>query len=191
MRGTIEISPMYIYESGIPWELKLYILYLLFIVCLSLIKSFGLLRQIGFFKFSKRSNEITADSLASAASSNKMPKDFSAARNLFHQAEGKFTYVCEISSAKLQQLKQFANLNVLLGRIVVLMIIVKELNAIITTEITHTFFLSIIPQILAPFILGLIVSGALYVFCIFYEGVLARRKASWNYFCSQAESVKS
>lgn len=191
MQETVQWQPL---SDGprLPWESRYYILFLFLGVGFSLVRAFGLLRQIGFLRFTKRNREITGDSLALDAFSYTLPKEFALVRSFLDQAESKFTYLYEISGSKIQQLRQFANLNIFLGRVVALMLFVNEIDEIITTKITHTFFvLSLAEQVLTPFIFGLIVSGAIYAFCIFYEGILARRRISWNYFCSRAESLNS
>ncbi len=191
MQETVEWQPL---SDGprLPWEARFYILFLFLVVGFMVIRVFVLLRQIGFLNFSKHTKEFTVDSLVTAAFLNMLPKELPLITTILNQAEIKFTYLYEISTSKIRQLKQFANFIGSLGRIVALMLFVNAINEVITTKITSTLFvLGLIPQVLVPFVFGLIVSAGIYAFCIFYEGVLARRRANWNYFCSQAESAGS
>jgi hypothetical protein len=194
--SQIQWDPMY--EYRLPWESRFLVLYLLFVVAVSVARSVPLLRQLWWFSVSRRrslqksdSENDRADLLAAAALANRFASDPEASPSgrQLQLAESRFMYTWEMCSATVRSMKRLAVLTFLLSIALPAMQAAETLRRAWESKIIGTAaFAAGMSEVLMPFALGVFVCAALYAPCSLYEGMLARRRASWNYFCARVRS---
>lgn len=178
-----------------PWQLRLYILYLFVVFGISLVRSLGLFRQLWSSPFGRRSRDKEADSLAVSGLTNRLPREGereSGGRDLSDQvqrAENRFLYLWEMCVMRVASMKRLVVLTLLFGALTFVSLVI-ELCAAIATEKTVgiSVFAANFAELLTPLALGLTLCVWLYFVVGFYEGVLARRRTSWNYFCARMKN---
>jgi hypothetical protein len=95
-------------------------------------------------------------------------------------------------ATRVASLKRLALLTFLLTAFVFVTLMANLLAQVGTERIVGTGFLAgRIAESLAPLALGILVCAVLYATCGFFEGVLQRRRASWNYFIERARNQAS
>lgn len=194
--SQIQWDPMY--EYRMPWESRLLVLYLLLVFAVSVARSVPLLRHLWWFSVSKwrslqksDSENEKADWLAAAALANKLsrhPDPTPSARQL-QLAESRFLYAWEMCSAGVGSMKRLVPLTLLLSVLVLLTLTIQLLRKILLQKAFGMAALAGgMSQTLMPLLLGVFVCAVLYAACSLYEGMLMRRKASWNYFCARVKN---
>jgi hypothetical protein len=191
-------DPVYVTHT-LPWEAKFLILYLLVVLGIWLVKSGRLTRQ--FWSLStKKWRPLGKASIAGedvnllAASGlvNRLPNNASVSSLRIRQVDCRFLYLWEMCAARVASLKRLALLTFLLTAFVFVTLMANLLAQVGTEKIVGTGFLAWrIAESLAPLALGILVFAVLYATCGFFEGVLQRRRASWNYFIERAKNQAS
>lgn len=130
-----------------PWESKLFALYILTVLVFLVVRCITLLHHV----------------------------------RTLRPAGGKFLYTWEMCMARVAAMKRLALLTLLLS---VLLAVNGAANVLVKIQETHAAGTGAIAggaaEVLALFELGLFVCAALYAVSSFYEGVLERRRVSWN-----------
>jgi len=187
-----------VFEYHAPLAAKMLLLYLLAVLLFSVVRSASLIRQLWFFAARKLdllqesgNSDEKARLLAASGLANKLPSEVvnkaAGGTGLLRQAEGRFLYAWEICSAKVRSLKRLAVLTFLLSTIVCTFLITAVLQDIAVEKATHVAaFSGVLAEALVFFGFGIFVCTVLYSAYALYEGMLTRRKASWNYFCAKA-----
>ena len=138
----------------LPWGSRLFILYLLAVVIVSVVKSISVLRTLWF---SKRG------SLGQSG------------------PEEEFVQAWESCSNRVQSMKRWIFVTLFWTVLVALMLLRN--NFVIVAEQKRIWpgaFYGFTAEMLAIVALGILVCAVLYTACVFYEGALERRKESWN-----------
>jgi hypothetical protein len=188
-------DPIYVNHT-LPWEAKFLILYLLVVLGVWLVKSGKLTRQ--FWSLSTRKwlplqKVIIAGEdvnlLAASGLVNRLPNNASVSPTCIRQVDCRFLYLWEMCATRVASLKRLALLTFLLTVFVFVTLMANLLAQVGTEKIVGTGFLAgRVAESLAPLALGILVCAVLYATCGFFEGVLQRRRASWNYFCERAKN---
>lgn len=180
------------------WESRILFLYLLFLFAVFLGKSIDLARQLGWFSFTRRvaplkpgDEDAVADHLAASALTNRSwsnhPQPGLTLRHL-QLAEIKFLYRWETCSAVARSLKKLAVLTVLLSALAVL-----ESTKTALTEVSQSRHVSFptarMAQSFGVASLGWLAAVVLFAEYSFCDGLLARRKSWWNYFCATVRNA--
>jgi hypothetical protein len=197
MQETSQIGwdPMSI-EYRPPWEHKIFVLYLILIVVVSLVKSASLTRQLWSIARVPLSKYGSAKErgrlLAASALSNGLPKQVSErdsgegiAAPVLQEAESKFLVLWEACSAKVQSMKRLVVLTFLASLLVAAYRARTMLVLFFEKEFGVAAFSGGMGEVLMFFALGVLVCTVLYAACGFYEGVLQRRRESWNRLCER------
>lgn len=184
-----------------PWEYRIFVLYASIVLVISLVKWAGLGRQLWSFSISRRlslqkhgSSSEKAELLARSGLANKLPNEavFKAwaegdRPTLLQQAEGRFLFLWKMCSVKVASLKRLVILTLLLSVFVFVSLTIRFLTYMCSSKTAGIALITgSIAELLTPFSLGILVCAVLYAVYGFYEGVLMRRMASWNYFCKKA-----
>jgi biopolymer transport protein ExbB/TolQ len=185
-----------------PWEYRIFVLYSGIVLLISLVKWVSLGRQLWSFSISRRlslqqhgtSNE-KAELLARSGLANKLPNEAVAKAwaerdplTLLQEAESRFLFLWEMCSAKVASLKRLGILTSLLSVLVFVSLTIRFLTDLTISKATGIAVITgSIAESLVPFSLGILVSAVLYAIYGFFQGVLIRRMASWNYFCRKAD----
>jgi hypothetical protein len=187
----------------LPWESRLFILYLLLVLCISLVESGSLVRQLWSLSASRwdplrkpGSGIEWADLLAAAGLMNRLPheivdraSDGAVSLPRVQQAEGRFLYLWGMCSAKLASLKRLLPLTLLLAIFALVSVAINLLTEVTVQKMAGMAFLAgSIAEGLVPLALGVLICAVLYAVCGFFEGMLTRRQASWNYFCTRVKN---
>ena len=137
-----------------PWEARLFILYLLVIVTTSLVKS---ARVVHILWLSKRS------SLKKSST------------------EGEFALAWERCSNKVQSVKRWVFVTLLWTVLVAAMLLRREFMFFIAQKMFWSgAFFQPTAEVLTVFVLGILVCAALYTTCTLCEGALLGRRESWK-----------
>lgn len=194
-------AAIYIYH---PWEDRIFILYLVIALAVSLVKWVSLGRQLWSFSISRllslqqhSTSSERAELLARSGLANKLPNKAVAKAwaedrpTLLQQAESRFLFLWEMCSVKVVSLKRLVILTLLLSILVFVSLTIQFLTDLTVSKATGIAVITgSIAESLTPFSLGILVCAALYAVYGFYRGVLTRRIASWNYFCSSASQIE-
>jgi hypothetical protein len=180
-------------DVRLPWESRIFIVYLCVISAIFVIKSVNLFWQLWSFRAKIRlgSDSDTADSLATLALAHRLPKEIpkgvftQRSPSLIQQADARFLYVWEICSAKVKSMKRLAILTFLISVLVSTALLLRDIAEIgFEKYIGIGYCAGIMEEVLLTFCSGLCICAILYAAYSFYEGGLARRKISWNYYCT-------
>jgi hypothetical protein len=130
--------------------------------------------------------------LAASGLVNRLPNNASVSSPCIRQVDCRFLYLWEMCATRVASLKRLALLTFLLTAFVFVTLMANLLAQVGTERIVGTGFLAgRIAESLAPLALGVLVCAVLYATCGFFEGVLQRRRASWNYFIERARNQAS
>ncbi len=200
-----------VYEVRLPWESKVFLLYLFTVLAISVGRSLNLARKLGWFSVSRRTSLGKANSgiqgpdlLAASALANRLVDDLpgrllsesghqpkkdnaTALLRLMEQAEFKFLYSWEMCSTKVESIKRLAVLTSLLS-VLLLVCRATTILAYITAQkvVGNAFVAGSMAEVFVLLALGIFVCALLYAIYTFYEGTLRRRRASWKYFCARS-----
>ncbi len=187
-------DPMY--EGRLPWEARIFLIYLLVVFAVLLVRSINLARQLGWFSFGKRvpteksDEDDTANLLARSALERTFPHAGTPEGDLaiLQLADVKFRFAWQMCVAKVSSTKRLALLTFLLSLLTLTWGTIGVLADIIREKTAPVGFLAASSaEVLKPFALGVLACAALYAVSSFYEGALDRRKARWNHFCASAK----
>lgn len=149
----------------LPWGSRLFILYLMLVVTVSVVKSSSVLRTLWF---SKRGSLRPSS------------------------PEGNFVQAWESCSNKVQSIKRWIFVTLFWTVLVAAMLLRN--NFLIVTEQKRLWpgaFYGSTAEMLTIFALGILVCAVLYTACAFYEGALERRKESRNNVRPTIENSRS
>ncbi len=184
-----EVTPM-------PWQSRFLALYLLAALGVGLAKSISLAEHLWWFwprrfGFHQDTDEdsMKANRLATSALANRKwsrQPDFSLSLRQVQLAETVFRYRQELCSAEIGSLERLALLTLLLSTFALVTLAIELLSRIsLSKSYGIAAFLGGMAQALTPLALGVFVCAVLYAVASWHEGMLARRRASWNYFCAR------
>ena len=197
---VVQWDPMY--EHHLGGATKLFLLYLLIVVAISLAKSIGLARQLLRLRRILPKETLNEHGKAELLAASAIGMRFSTDRSnlgsdvsaseysrILLQANNKFLYTWELCAAKAASIRKLTLLTLLLS------VLILTFSAItILMEIMHLksrsigVFTGTVADELVPFALGILICAVLYALFSLFEGILMRRRARWNYFCAKAKS---
>ena len=150
------------FDQQLPWESRLFILYLCVVITVSLVKSGSVLRTLWH---SKR------DSLQLSGT------------------EDQFALAWERCSNKAQSIKRWVFVTLFWTVLVTATLLRKEFIFFTEQKMfwTGALFVPTV-DVLTILVLGLLVCAVLYTACALYEGALRRRKESWSRTRSRTEN---
>ncbi len=197
---TVQWDPMM--EHRLSWGAKLFVLYLLAVLVVSIVKAINLATQL--WRFRPRvpkevSNDIEkAEFLAAAAIGARHLAEpvykALAAGNLavLQQANDEFHYIWAMCAAKTESIKRISRLTLLLS---VLALAQGGIRALKEISMSKTFGPAILTGSAAEMLespaTGLLVCAVLYSLVCLFEGTLMHRRARWNYLYETAKSKPS
>jgi len=202
------------YEYRPPLEEKLFFLYLLWMVVLSVAKSVSLAHQLWWFSRDRQilpsalgGKDRGADVLATAALTNRLSSDpaligssqpvdkndDSRSRSqILQEADRRLSYAWEICAAKIRSTKRHIRLTLLLSVLVLAYGATNISRQIaIDKRVGIGSFSSSVAELLMQVALGISVCAAIYAVFNPFENALVRRKAAWKYFCEKSKSQSS
>ncbi len=139
----------------VPWESRLFVLYLLVVVAISFVRILHVLRQLWSF---------THGSV------------------LMRSGENEFLYAWETCSAKIQSMKRLVFFTLLLSVLVAVYRLRTTLTQLVAQKAFGVgAFGGTVVEVLTLFALGILVCALLYAPCGLCEGMLLRRRAAWNH----------
>jgi hypothetical protein len=149
-------------DYHLPWESRLFVLYLIAVLAISIVRLGSLVRQFWSLRhaLAPKSGSVTEGS----------------------ELEIKFFNVWGACSAKVQSMKRAVVLTFLLS----VLVATDGLRATVLAIADQKAFLigafnGGLAEALTLFALGILVCAVLYAICGFCEGILVRRKALWNF----------
>ncbi|MBI3474581.1 MAG: hypothetical protein HY010_02530 [Acidobacteria bacterium] len=152
-----------IVDRQMPWQNKLFVLYLLLVLGISIIRSVGMARQLW---------------LGGLLSKSKKPPDAS------------FLYAYEMCASKAVGIKRMAVLTLILAFV---MLTDGVTNILVGIAQEKQFWLAAaaggLAEVGVMVTLGLLVGAVLYGLSSWCEGILARRRALWVYSRSNDHGV--
>ena len=175
---VVEWDPIY-EGTGVPWESRLFLLYLAVVLVLSIFKSITIIRQLWWFSSNLQ------------ASSNQVRAASEPADSTGHSVlaiENKFQYEADTCGIKIRSIKHLVPLTILLSLLALIRSALRVLDGIATEKRTSLNSLSgIIGEALIPFAFALLVCAIILGVSNLYEGILAHQKARWRYSCAQVK----
>jgi hypothetical protein len=200
---------------GQPTHVRLFIVYLAVVACIAFRYSLRLFWQLYSLRNREvlslqtiRDRAISADLLADYALANRVrserpaeakrtPNLPSEARSkgkdlLLQSAESRFRYLWETSYAKVEAIRRLVPLSLLLSLLTVIYGAYPTFTAVFSSgRVTGRLALyETGAALLDRLSLGIFICAILYVVSSFFEGVLKRRRACWQYFyASSTEKV--
>jgi hypothetical protein len=139
-------------DRQMPWESRLFILYLLVVVTVSIAKSVGVVRALWLSKHASLQQTSIED---------------------------KFVLAWEECSNEVQSIKRWAFVTLFWTFFVVALLLLNELIPFAEHKMLWTgAVFATITEVLPVLVLGLLVCSVLYTVCALYEGALVRRKES-------------
>ncbi|HEV7219924.1 MAG TPA: hypothetical protein VGN39_13710 [Terriglobales bacterium] len=187
-----------------PWEDRIFVLYLVIALAISLVKWVSLGRQLWAFSISRLlslqqhgTSSERAELLARSGLANKLPNEAVAKVSaedrpaMLQQAESRFLFLWEMCSVKVESLKRLVILTLLLSIFVFVSLTIQFLTDLTISKATGIAVITgSIAESLTPFSLGILACAVLYAVYGFYRGVLTRRIASWHYFCTNTSQIE-
>ena len=138
----------------VPWPHKLFVLYVVVIVAISVVKSASVLRHLLPFR-------------GSSLQTSKSDNDFLRA--------------WEECSNKIQSMKRIVVVTLLLSLLIPAYLLVNDLAIFAKEKVFGpAAFLGTVSEVLTVFALGILASTVIYSACAFLEGALVRRVESWR-----------
>jgi hypothetical protein len=139
------------YEGRLPWESRLFLLYLLVVLAVSLVRSVKLLNSGG----------PQADESCAGSSVPRLTGRPSGRLRVLQQADNKFFYTWEMCAAKVGFMKRLVLLTLLLSTLVLVYGTTRILTEIMILKSAPIGFVTgSIAEVLVPFALGIFI-GAL------------------------------
>jgi hypothetical protein len=194
---TVQWNPMM--EHRLSWGAKLFVLYLLAVLVISLLKAVSLATQLWRFR-SRLPKEASNDSekaelLAAAAIGARHLAEpvykALAAGNLavLKQANNEFHYMWAMSAAKAESIKRISRLTLFLSVLALAQGTIGALKEISMPKIFGPALLAgSASETLELLAMGLFVCAVLYSVFSLFEGTLTRRCARWDYLYESAKS---
>lgn len=201
--GAVGWDPISV-NHHLSWQGKLFILYLLLSLLVSIVRSGSLVRQLWFGPSGRRADaESTLDQqekahfIARLALSNRFLKiDQSLATErqdkgnaflvVLKRADIWFRYAWEVCTAKVTAIRRMALLALLLA----LLVLTDGVANVFVWIQQEKRWPAVVAGTLAELVtivgLGAFFAALFYGLSIFYEGALARRRAAWKFFCANA-----
>ena len=154
MQETIVAWDPIIIDRQMPWQEKLFVLYLLLVLGISVVRSVGMVRQLWF------GGALSKD--------NKLP-------------DASFLYEHEVRTAKAMGIHRMAVLTLILAFVMLTDGVTKILVGIAQEKQLWTAAVAGgLAEVGGLVTLGVVVGALLYGLSSLHQGVLARRKALWN-----------
>jgi hypothetical protein len=197
-----------------PLYVKVFVLYLVVVGCLTIVRSLRLAWRL--YSFSSlvslqdiRDGLIHADRLARAALANRLSLEFVAERHpdptnqpqmagdntltrFLQAADSEFLYLLGISYIQVKRMRWLIVLTLLLGCLMATFgtsDLVRGAYLVVGDRIPGVLLLrESIFELLKPLALGILLCVILCVLGNLFDGAMARRKARWNYFYAGAKS---
>jgi hypothetical protein len=179
---------------------KLFVLYLLIVVLISVAKSIRLGAQFWRLKRSsagagnldEKANLLAKSAMGGRSSVDSAYKELGVAEGhlkLLHHANAKFRNLYEMASEETTSVKRLAGLTLLLAVLAMIIDARSTLEEIMKFKLDGIGFLSAsAADALIPLEFGLIICALLYLMFHLFEGTLMRRRANWNCFYAGAKS---
>ena len=199
MQETVQWDPIAINHQT-SWVTRVFFLYLLTVLAISLIKSMSIAAQLWRFRPTLpreiRGESEKADSLAAAAmgvrhsieSAFRMLGITEGHSHILIQANNKFHYVCNVIATKADSLKKLTHVTLLVSVLALVEGTITTLTELVKYKWFGPALLSgSAAEILEPVGWGLLVCALLYFLFSLFEEMLSRRKARWNYFYATAK----
>lgn len=188
-----------------PWYVKVYILYLLVFLGASFVRSILLARSV----WSPRERQLSSQdhgepnvlakvalqgSLAYAPAQNggQLPvapaEDSSLGDRALDRADARFTFLWQLSNGRVRSMKRGVLLTLLFGVLVTVVRVENVLYGISMQKSTsQTVIGASLAEVFTALAPGLLVCLLVYAASSLFEGVLARRRAHWTYFCESSK----
>ena len=161
-------------EARLPWESKLFVLYLFAVVAFSLVRALQIGGQLWSFRNTPR-----------------LPTEDSEFLRALQDAASKFTYAWEICTAKVAGIRRLVSLTLLLSVFLLLYNSANILRGIsMEKRVWSAAVAGGLAEMFTLFALGMLVCSWLHAVSSFSAGVLERRKAAWNYFYDRAKNER-
>ncbi len=187
------------YQYRPSWEASFLVLYLLLVFVVGIVKAVRLGMRLWWFWPRRRDSLLQTDDenkkadllAASALANRKLPPQFEMGASMpsLQIAESRLLYLWEMSSAEANSIKRLAVQTLLLSTLVLVTLTVRELTTIASARIYGIdAFAGGTARALPLFAGGVFVSLVLYAVYSLFEGILAHRRASWNYFCARVKN---
>jgi len=183
----------------LPWEERVFIVYLALVLVFSLARSPRLEWKLWSFSPARRVSSDqpkpdASDLLAASALANKLPNNDKTTETSWQVVEGarpRFEYLWEQSAARIAAIRNLVNLTLILSGLV---LSYDLMRIFIAVQIEMVWGGAVIAEMVAEVLqavnLGLALAAALYVLSNLYAAALARRKATWNLFVATASSQR-
>jgi hypothetical protein len=184
-------------RTVLPWQSRIFFLYLFVVSVLWLVRSLGLFWQLGFLAaFQRKSPSIPAGEsdqaqfLAASALANRLPEFIGSDPQktpLLRLANLRFYLLWETCWMKVSSLKRLARLT-----LISTIFIFAWLAAIGFTEVSYSKVIGIgalsggFAELFVLLTNGMAVCLVLYITSGFYEAALTKRKVLWNYICQKS-----
>jgi hypothetical protein len=144
----------------IPWQSRLFLLYLLFVIVISLIRTASLMRSLWL--------------LRSLSSPEKGGPDHS-------ELSSRLLGIYDACSAKVRSIERSVVLTFLLAVLTAADQTRAVLASVALEKYTSLFYLSAsAAEVLTVFVIGVLVCALLYALCDLFQGTLTRRRARWK-----------
>lgn len=194
MQGNPQIGWQPGYDTIHPWEYKIWALYFFVMAVVFLVRLVGVARQLWFPRNvrtaaseSEKTDQLAVLALAKRISLSDV---MDLAVDSLPRADSAFLYEWEICATSVTSMKKLVTLTLLVGLSVFLVSGARILFDISTLKFTGSVGIVFVTAGLAPPLMQLafsvLASAVLYCVSSFYEGVLSRRRASWNYIYRKA-----
>jgi hypothetical protein len=194
-QSTIPFDPMYI-DRVVPWQTKVFILYLLVACGIWLVRSVQLFWRLRIFpaslgKFQPNSPNAQdqANSLARSALAKKLPEFINASNSsLIRLSDSSFSFMWDECWIKVSSMNRLARTTFVSSLLVFTWLAATVFSEISYSKVTGWGAVSGgLSELLLQLTLGMGVCLVLYITTDFLEKELQKRKALWNYFCSKLE----
>jgi len=202
MQGEVGWDPSSI-RYIVPWQTRLFVLYLLVVLVVVVWKSVALVWQLWFFSINRRDSFKNRkgegqreEDIVSAALADRLQQlelksgeaDFLA---LLRKGERRFQYLWQTCWAGVMSLKRLVVLTFLLALLAFLSKLGNDLTLFSSQKLAGIGLIGgSIVEALVLLEIGVIVCAVLYLVCGFFEAVLVRRKAAWDYAFTKARAGK-
>jgi hypothetical protein len=187
----------------LPWGARLFVLYLIVVLIISLVRSVSIMRMLwwraprGKFSLEGPDSERKTDMLVDFALANRLPDDATSSKGnavdllvTVRRAGGRFLYLWEKCFGKVASLKKLAILTFFFAFLTLASSLATVLKEIAAWKAVGIGFLAgNAAEEVGLFALGIFACAELYALWAIWEGLLARRKAAWNYFCAKIRGL--
>jgi hypothetical protein len=143
----------------VPWESRLFVLYLMVVVATALVRSISVVRHLWSFR--------RVSTLKSVETGEG--------------AEREHLFAWEVCLSKVRSIKRLVFLTLLFSVLVAAYQVSNILSEIAFKQLLGPYAASgSLSEVLTIFSLGVLVSTLLYAACAYYEGALAHRRSFWK-----------